>query len=66
MFSLGLKNELREHINEAISLIKFGVKVIDPAKKQKNTVNVRMVSGDHIETCRWAALEAGIISKGNE
>lgn len=56
LFSLGLENKLREQVKESISLIKYGVKEVDPIKKQKNTVNVRMVSGDHVETCRWAAL----------
>lgn len=63
LFSLGLENNLREYVDESISLIKYGVKVVDPTKKQKNTVNIRMVSGDHIETCRWAALKSGIINE---
>ena len=63
MFTLGLENKLRELVKESINLIKYGVKVVDVEKKQKNTVNIRMVSGDHIETCRWAALKSGIINE---
>jgi hypothetical protein len=29
LFSIGLKNPLREHVNDSISLIKYGVKISD-------------------------------------
>lgn len=46
-------------------MIKYGQKKL-PAqvkKGEKNSVNVRMISGDHLETCIYVARKAGIISK---
>lgn len=42
-------------------MIRFGKAV--PDKDTNEQVKVRMVSGDHIETCRYYATEAGIISR---
>lgn len=63
--SFGLSNDLRPHIEESVSLIKYGSKK-DPSelkKGDKNSVNVRMISGDHLETCIYVAMNAGIINK---
>jgi len=45
-------------------LIKYGCKKSpEEAKKgEKNEVNVRLISGDHVETCKYVALKAGIIN----
>jgi len=46
-------------------LIKYGLKKspADAKKGEKNSVNVRMISGDHAETCKYVALKAGIINE---
>lgn len=46
-------------------MIKYGQKKAPTQVKkgEKNSVNVRMISGDHLETCIFVAREAGIISK---
>lgn len=63
--SFGLKNDLREHVEESVSLIKYGSKkdAADPKKGDKNSVNIRLISGDHLETCISVAMQAGIINK---
>lgn len=60
--SFGLTNELRAHVKEDVSLIKYGKKIV-AEKGDKNSVNVRMISGDHLETCIFVAKEAGIINE---
>lgn len=63
--SFGLNNDLRMNVDEVVSLIKYGSKKSpDDAKKgDKNSVNVRMISGDHLETCIHVALAAKLINK---
>lgn len=58
--TFGLADELRPEISVPISLIKYGH--TDTAVEGTNTqVNVRMISGDHIETCKRVAVRAGIV-----
>jgi magnesium-transporting ATPase (P-type) len=59
--TFGLKNDLRENAASSISLIRYGIS--KPNTTITDQVKVRMVSGDHIETCRRVALDAGIINK---
>ena len=59
--TFGLKNDLRENAVSSISLIRYGIS--KPNTTITDQVKVRMVSGDHIETCRRVALDAGIINK---
>jgi hypothetical protein len=77
--TFGLENPLRVHVDEDVSLIKYGQKKVDQdaiqegganqqssgAKKtrKQNMVNVRMITGDHFETARYVAYKAGIINK---
>jgi hypothetical protein len=69
--TFGLENPLRLHVNDDVSLIKYGKKNENDnneggaARKprRQNMVNVRMVTGDHFETARYVAYKAGIISK---
>ena len=51
--SFGLQNDLRAHVAEDVSLIKYGQRKspTEAKKGDKNSVNVRMISGDHLETC---------------
>lgn len=33
------------------------------SKGKKNSVNIRMVSGDHVDTCKYVANKTGIITE---
>jgi len=70
--TFGLENPLRVHVDEDVSLIKYGQKKVDdgaaneggaPKKRKQNMVNVRMITGDHFETARFVAYQSGIINK---
>lgn len=61
--TFGMHDPLREHVTESIKLIKYGNKDIDVTKGTKNSVNVRMVTGDHMETAMRIAIDAGIITQ---
>lgn len=62
MGTFGLVDELRPEINVPISLLKYGHSDKAVEAKEKDTqVNVRMISGDHIETCKYVALRCGIL-----
>lgn len=52
--AFGLKDPLRENIKSIVTAI-----------RQKDKVNVRMISGDHIETAKRVAYQAGIIDDGD-
>lgn len=63
---------MRQNALSIVELIKFGKELNqfvdnnDPDTDQQfsvsQEVNVRMLSGDHIETCRQVAFRAGIIT----
>jgi len=66
--TFGLEDEIRDNtVVESIQLIKYGQIIeqnVEQVKKgQKNQVNVRMVTGDHIETAKAIALRVGIVSQ---
>jgi len=61
--TFGMEDLLRDHVVESIKLIKYGNKDIDTTKGTKNSVNVRMVTGDHKDTAMRIAIDAGIITK---
>jgi magnesium-transporting ATPase (P-type) len=60
--TFGLLDPLRDNIVDAVQLIRYGFTVSDPSEAE-NQVNVRMVSGDHLETARQVAIKVGIITK---
>ena len=67
--TFGLEDPIREGVPEAIKLIRYGTndqEKIDKIKQSsnKNTVNIRMVTGDHLQTALKVAVEAGIIEPG--
>jgi magnesium-transporting ATPase (P-type) len=49
--TFGLLDPLRDNIVDAVQLIRYGFTISDPSEAE-NQVNVRMVSGDHLETAR--------------
>lgn len=61
--TFGLENKLRDNAKESINLIRFGQKNPENDPNPKSQVSVRMVSGDHIDTCRNIAGQAGIVNE---
>ena len=62
--TFGLEDRIRPEIDEPINLIKYGH--TDTAAETPTQVNVRLVSGDHLETCKAIALRTGIVKGENE
>lgn len=67
--TFGLRDPVRDNVMACVELIKFGRElkhlVVNDSEEDVQIcqeVNVRMLSGDHIETCRQIAYKAGIIS----
>jgi magnesium-transporting ATPase (P-type) len=58
--TFGLEDPLRDGVTECVELIRYGQKINYDNEDQmtgiKQNVNVRMMSGDHIETCRQVAF----------
>lgn len=50
--TFGLDDPLRESIQETVTMIKFG----DTTGTGSSTVNIKMVTGDHIETARFVGI----------
>lgn len=57
--TFGLQDDLRSEANEAIMMLKYGsnTTIVD----NQGEVNVRILTGDHIETAKQVALRSGII-----
>lgn len=64
--TFGLDDPIRSTVQESIQLIKYGTTIQDKIDMQtkgiKNQVNIRMVTGDHIDTAIQVAMRVGIIS----
>ena len=58
--TFGLEDPLRSEIHTPINLIKYGH--TDDTAETSTQVNVRMISGDHLETCKSVAVKAGIVT----
>jgi magnesium-transporting ATPase (P-type) len=54
-----MQDELRNEANDAIKVLKYGsnTTIVD----NNGEVNVRILTGDHIETAKQVALRCGII-----
>ena len=53
-------------VKDAIQLIRYGTilsEKVNRSKGAKNQVNIRMITGDHIETALYVAKKVGIISE---
>jgi len=50
---------LRPDIEESISHLKFGQ--IEVAPDAANDVNIRILTGDHIDTAKYVGLRTGIV-----
>jgi len=53
--TFGMKDHLREDIEESIQLIRYGEILADANSRVEGQVNIRVLSGDHIETAKWVA-----------
>ena len=67
--TFGLKDPVRPDIKDAIKLIKYGTTSEDriadlkKSKDTKNSVNIRIVSGDHIKRTKFAAEQCGFVNE---
>jgi Ca2+-transporting ATPase len=59
--TFGLNDPIRDDIFETVNKIKHGKRT--PMEEGKAAqVNVKLVTGDHIETAKYVALLSGIVS----
>jgi len=64
--TFGLEDPVREDVDKSIQLIKYGTLLgekVDRKKGAKNQVNIRMITGDHMQTALHVALQVGIITE---
>lgn len=67
--TFGLDDPVRDGVRTSIEEIMLGKANLekdnddDFVKVMQQEVNIRMLSGDHIETCRRVAIETGIINE---
>ena len=71
--TFGLEDPIREvedenqiPVKNSIQLIRYGTVLsekVNRSKGAKNQVNIRMITGDHIETALYVAKQVGIISE---
>jgi magnesium-transporting ATPase (P-type) len=55
-----LEDPLRSDIKDSIQLIKYG-HLESPGERENHQVNIRMVTGDHIDTANAVALKLGLL-----
>jgi len=64
--TFGLEDPIRESVHKAVQMIRYGTVFedkVDRSRGAKNQVNIRMVTGDHMDTALYVAVKAGIISE---
>ena len=61
LVTFGMDDPLRPNIEEAIQYIRYGQLESAGEPADGNQVNIRMVTGDHIETAKRVALKTGIV-----
>lgn len=59
--TFGMDDPLRPNIGEAIQYIRYGQLETAGEQAEGNQVNIRMVTGDHIETAKAVAVLTGIV-----
>lgn len=60
--TFGLDDPISYDVYKPIHLIRFGHNDDSIESRDNNQVNVRMVTGDHLETAKFVALKTGIVS----
>ena len=61
--TFGLEDPLREDIDTTVQLIRYGHKQTSFDNNENYQVNVRMITGDHVDTAREVAFRCGIITE---
>lgn len=64
--TFGLEDPLRPEVTNSIQLIRYGAVLgdkVDRSKGAKNQVNIRLVSGDHLDTAITVAVQVGILTE---
>ena len=64
--TFGLEDPIRDGIAKSVQLIRYGTVLdesIDRSKGAKNQVNIRMITGDHIDTALHVATRSGVITE---
>ena len=71
--TFGLEDSVRDDVDKSIQLIKYGTLLedkrgdnVDRKRGAKNQVNIRMVTGDHMDTALHVARQVGIITEEEE
>jgi len=54
--TFGLEDPLRDNIESSVNLIKFGVHETNLDIERSYQVNIRMMTGDHMETAKYVAI----------
>ena len=60
--TFGLEDPISKDVHKPIHLIRFGHNDDSIENRDNNQVNVRMVTGDHLETAKFVALKTGIVN----
>jgi len=59
--TFGLDDPIRPGMNRAIHTIRYGHKDAEPKQDTPSQVNIRMITGDHLETAKAVAVKCGIV-----
>lgn len=62
LVTFGLEDPVSENVHKPIQMIRFGHNDDNIELRDNNQVNVRMVTGDHLETAKYVALKTNIVS----
>lgn len=57
-----MDDPVSENVHKPIQMIRFGHNDDNIELRDNNQVNVRMVTGDHLETAKFVALKTNIVS----
>ena len=60
--TFGLDDPVSDNVHKPIHMIRFGHNDDNIELRDNNQVNVRMVTGDHLETAKYVALKTNIVS----
>ena len=59
--TFGMLDELREDIEDSVKQLKFGCEENSCDAQNSVQVNVRILTGDHLDTAKYVGLRTGII-----
>ena len=61
--TFGLNDPLRLNVEDAIQSIRYGAQEV--GMNEPSQVNIRILTGDHIETAKFVAMKAGLINESD-